>query len=150
MMSSWRSGSVSSWITPPNLPNRPSARPAATPTATTAPPASRRRLALRRLTDIPAPLPARRARHARLVAARSCVQLLDQSGQLPLEVLDAAVVLDDMRSARGLFRLGELACLPLVDKRVTARLRPLAAHVVGGDHGERRVEGAVDAGLEQQ
>src|SRR6187551_682137 len=137
IMSSWRRGSVSSWITSPNLPNRPSAKPTATPATTAAPPASRRRrLALRFIANVPAP--------------RSWTQLLDKSGQLPLEVLDTAVILDQVVGAGGLFPLGELACLPLVDQRMAARLGPPAPNPIGGDYGNRRVERLLHARLKQE
>ena len=124
IMSSWCSGRVSSWIAWSNVPlatstpTRDPDRRATAPTAASAPP--------------PAPSLHR-------------AQLLDQGGQRPLEVLDRAVVRDHVLGPRGLLLLGELARLALVDQGVAARLGALAAHLLGGDDGDGRVEDALHA-----
>ena len=119
MMSSWRSGRVSSWIASSNL-----------PLATITPTSDAR----------PRPRACRAPASAGDAPAASSPQRLDQRGQRPLEVLDRAVVLDHVVGPGRLLLLGELARLALVDQRVPARLGALAPHLVGGDDGDRGVE----------
>ena len=123
MMSSWRSGSVSSWIASSNC--RQAERPGADGDAR--PATARRRRAGAAAVALLRFIPAA-SRPGRTAPARD-----------PRREPSFSITC----SARAAFSvLGELARLALVDQGVAARLGALAAHLVGGDDRDGGVEDA--------
>src|SRR5205085_1693810 len=81
---------------------------------------------------------------------RSLAQSVKDSRQLALELLLCAVVDRDVGGALRLLVLGELARRALADGLVAARAGALGPELLGRDHGDRRIEGAVHVRLEEQ
>src|SRR5215212_6831034 len=148
MMSSWRSGRVTS-RTAFSPSGRSSSAPTPATTRTPARSASRRRRRTFALTlDLRSPSRLALCRRSR--ESSGCRQHPNHGRQVALEVLDRAVVDDGVVGARRLLVLRQLARHPLVDRLVAATCRAPHAHLLVGDHRDGRVEGALHAGLEEQ
>src|SRR5688500_13853186 len=139
MMSSWRSGSVTSLIASPKG-NLAMTRPR----ATSPPPASSAQ------NQPDQPLDFFRAEAATSGSGGPGLELWQQRRDLGLEFLRGAVVGDDVVCARGLLVLRELAARAPLEVGGPARPGALSADGVLGDHTDGCVEGRVEAGLEQQ
>ena len=163
MMSSWRSGSVNSRIARSNSPVltiRPTTNPTSTAAAT--PAVQRRRRTLRSgdfapgfdLSAVPDGLKRRAANCGDLSAPPSSfhliAQLREQLGQLPLEVIDRSIVADHVLCPCRLLLLGELPGAALLDQGMTALLGTGPASLFVADDRNRRIEGFLHPGLEEQ
>src|SRR4051794_27593742 len=150
MMSSWRSGSVISltaWSA-----GRTRLSTATITSARPAPSVSRRRTTcMRRARERPAGRDADRE-DRRAVAPGALIvsgtQLRKNPRQLLLEFAQTAGVLYSVGRSCRLFRLWELACGALVERRVPTGARPLGADRLGRHDRDRRVVVALEAGLE--
>src|SRR5687768_15763314 len=131
MMSSWRSGSVTSRSASSSESRRVTPNPIATPAATAARIASTRRP--RSLT-------------ARLPVA----ELRDDLRYACVEVLERAVVDDHVRRSLSLLVLGELASGPALQRGEVASPLARVAQLVVRDHRDDGVEHILHPGLEEQ
>src|SRR5215212_736145 len=148
MMSSWRSGRVTS-RTAFSPRGRSSSAPTPATRRTPARSASRRRRRTFALTlDLRSPSRLALCRRSR--ESSGCRQHPDHGRQVALGFLDRPVVDYGVVGAGRLLVLGQLARHPLVCRLMAPALRAARADLLVGDHRDGGVEGALHAGLEQQ